>query len=166
MLVRIWRDWNTQVFLIGMEISTTALENCKAVKVKSLSNVQLFATPCTVAYQAPPSMGFSRQEYWSGLPFPSPEDLPDRGSEPRFPTLQAAALLSELPWNLLLKLNIHKNLSPSNSTPIYVPKRNECTISTNNLCNKVQGNFIQNSQTLKTTKKKEINRINYTLFIT
>ena len=41
------------------------------VKVKSLSRVQLFATPWIVAYQAPPSMGFSRQEYWSGLPFPS-----------------------------------------------------------------------------------------------
>ena len=42
------------------------------VKVKSLSHVQLFATPWTVAYRAPPSMGFSRQRYWSGLPFPSP----------------------------------------------------------------------------------------------
>ena len=57
------------------------------VKVKSLSRVQLFATPWTVAYQAPPSMGFSRQECWSGLPFPSPEDLPDPGIEPRSPTL-------------------------------------------------------------------------------
>ena len=49
------------------------------VKVKSLSRVQLFATPWTVAHQAPPSMGFSNQEYWSGLPFPSPGDLPDPG---------------------------------------------------------------------------------------
>ena len=46
-------------------------------KVKSLSPVQLFATPWTVPYQGPPSMGFSRQEYWSGLPFPPPKDLPD-----------------------------------------------------------------------------------------
>ena len=46
------------------------------VMVKSLSSVCLFATPWTVAYQAPPSMGFSRQENWSGLPFPSPGDLP------------------------------------------------------------------------------------------
>ena len=45
-------------------------------KVKSLSHVCLFATPWTVAHQAPPSMGFSREEYWSGLPFPSPGDLP------------------------------------------------------------------------------------------
>ena len=51
-------------------------------EVKSLSRVQLFATPWTVAYQASPSMGFSRQEYWSGLLFPSPGDLPDPGIEP------------------------------------------------------------------------------------
>ena len=49
------------------------------VKVKSLSRIRLFATPWTVAYQAPPSMGSSRPEYWSGLPFPSPGDLPDPG---------------------------------------------------------------------------------------
>ena len=53
------------------------------VKVKSLSHVWLFATPLTVAYQDPPPMGFSRQEYWSGLPFPSPGDLPDPGIKPR-----------------------------------------------------------------------------------
>ena len=44
-------------------------------------------TPWTVAYQAPPSVGFSRKEYWSGLPFPSPGDLPNPGIEPRFPAL-------------------------------------------------------------------------------
>ena len=53
------------------------------VIVKSLSRVRLFATPWTVANQAFPSMGFSRQEYWSGLPFPSPGDLPDPRIEPR-----------------------------------------------------------------------------------
>ena len=57
------------------------------VKVKSLSCVRLFATPWTVAYQASLSMGFSRQEYWSELPFPSPGDLPDPGTEPRSPAL-------------------------------------------------------------------------------
>ena len=67
------------------------------VKMKSLSRVRLFATRWTVAYQAPPSMGFSRQEYWSGLPFPSPGDLPDPGIEPGSPTLQADALSSEPP---------------------------------------------------------------------
>ena len=67
------------------------------MKVKSLSRTQLFATPWTIAQQAPPSMGFSRQEYWSGVPFPSPEDLPDPGIKPRSPTLQADALTSEPP---------------------------------------------------------------------
>ena len=62
-----------------------------------LSCVRLFATPWTVAHQAPPSMGFSRQEYWSGLPFPSAGDLPDPGIEPRSPALEADALTSEPP---------------------------------------------------------------------
>ena len=65
------------------------------MKVKSLSRVQLFATLWTVAHQATLSMGFSRQEYWSGLPFPSPGDLPDPGIKPRSPALQADALTSE-----------------------------------------------------------------------
>ena len=64
------------------------------VKVKSLSRVLLFATPWTVAYQAPLSMGFSRQECWSGLPFPSPGDLPDPAIEPRSPALRADTLPS------------------------------------------------------------------------
>ena len=57
------------------------------MKVKSPSCVQLFATPWTVAYQASQTMGFSRQEYWNGLPFPSPGDLPDPGIEPQSPAL-------------------------------------------------------------------------------
>ena len=65
--------------------------------MKSLSHVQLFATPWTVAYQAPPSMGFSRQECWSGLPFPSPGDLPDPGIEPGSPALQVDSLSAEVP---------------------------------------------------------------------
>ena len=55
--------------------------------MKSLSPVRLFVTPWAIAYQAPPSMGFSRQEYWSGLPFPSPGDLPNPGTEPGSPAL-------------------------------------------------------------------------------
>ena len=64
------------------------LSRCmKRSEVKSLSRVQLFATPWTVVHQAPWSMGFSRREYWSGLPFPSLGDLPNPGIEPRSPTL-------------------------------------------------------------------------------
>ena len=63
------------------------------VKVKLLSCVRLFAAPG--AHQAPPSVGFSRQEYWSGLPFPPPGDLPNPGIEPRSPPLQADTLPSE-----------------------------------------------------------------------
>ena len=62
-----------------------------------LSHVRLFATPWTAAYQASSFMGFSRQEYWSGLPFPSPGDLPDPGIDPGSPTLEADALTSEPP---------------------------------------------------------------------
>ena len=78
-------------------MNQTKAENIKKmkVKVKSLSHVQLFATPWTVAHQAPPSKGFSRQEYWSGSPFPSPGDLPDPGIEPKSPTLQADSLSAE-----------------------------------------------------------------------
>ena len=87
------------------------------VKVKSLSHVWLFATPWTVAYQAPPSMGFSRQECLSGLPFPSPGDLPNPGIEPRSPALQADALPSEPPgkpcfkkWRALINHNTHRRI--------------------------------------------------------
>ena len=69
----------------------------KSSQMKSLSRVRLFATPWTIGYQAPPSMGLSRQEHWSGLPFPSPGDLPDPGIEPGSPALQADALTSEPP---------------------------------------------------------------------
>ena len=82
-------------FMIYLSDDNQVLLNL--VVVKSLSCVRLFVTPWTVAYQAPQSMGFSRQEYWSGLPFPSPGDLPNPGIEPRSPALQADALLSEPP---------------------------------------------------------------------
>ena len=67
---------------------------------KSLSHVRLFGNPWTVAHQAPLSMEFSRKEYWSGLPFPFPGNLPDPGIEPRRSVLQADSLLSELPGKL------------------------------------------------------------------
>ena len=75
----------TQEKILHMDVTRWSI-------VKSLSHVRLFVTPWTVAHQVPWSMGFSRHEYWSGLPFPSPGDLPDPGIEPRSPTLQADAL--------------------------------------------------------------------------
>ena len=73
------------------------ISTLKWSKVKSLSRVRLFATPWTVAHHTPPSMGFSRQESWSGLPFPSPGGLPHPGIQPRSPALQADALTSAPP---------------------------------------------------------------------
>ena len=74
-----------------------------------LSRVQLFATPWTVALQAPLSMEFSRQKYWSGLPFPSPENLPDPGIEPTSPALTAGFFTTEpagKPKNMRTAVNI------------------------------------------------------------
>ena len=83
----------------------------------SLSHVQLLATPWTVAYQAPLSMGFSRQEYWSGLPCPPPGDLPDPGIEPRSPALQADSLLFEPPGkpyaHKFVKAQVHQRFTSS-----------------------------------------------------
>ena len=90
----------------------------KRKKVKSLSHVLLFVTPWAVAYQAPPLVEFSRQEYWSGLSFPSPGDLPNPGIEPRSPTLQADALPSELPMAAPFIEKI--TLSPLYSSVTYV----------------------------------------------
>ena len=70
--------------------------------VKSLSRVQLCVTPWTISSQAPLAMGFPRQEYWSGLPFPPPGDLPHPGIKPRSAALQADSLSSEPPGKLLL----------------------------------------------------------------
>ena len=83
----------------GLSFRSSHRKVCCAEKPKgkSLSRVRLFATPWTEAYQAPLSMGFSRQEYQSGLPVPSPGDLPDPGIKAGSPTLQADALPSEPP---------------------------------------------------------------------
>ena len=82
-------------------------EDLSSVNIKlSPSRVQLFAIVWTVAYQAPPSMGFSRQECWSGLPFPSPGDLPDPGIEPGSLPLEADALTSEPPGKPQYKVSL------------------------------------------------------------
>ena len=90
--LRVGHDRATSISLFAF-MTTEDILSCqimlmgKKVKVKSLSRVRLFVTPWTVAYRAPPPMGFSGQRYWSGVPFPSPEDLPDPGMEPRSPSL-------------------------------------------------------------------------------
>ena len=73
------------------------ISSVRVVVIQLLSHVQLFETPWMVAHQAPLSMEFSRQEYWSGLPFPPPGDLPNPGIKPRSPALQADSLPSEPP---------------------------------------------------------------------
>ena len=73
-------------------------------QVKSLSPVRLFVTPWTIACQVPPFMGFSRQEYWSGFPFPSSGDLPKPGVKHGSPALQADSLPSEPPGKTLSSL--------------------------------------------------------------
>ena len=81
------------LFLFFGCISRSEIVGC----AQSLSHVHLSVTPWTVALQAPLPMGFPRQEYWSGLPFPSPEDLPNPRTEPRSAALQADSLPFELP---------------------------------------------------------------------
>ena len=77
--------WNINNLSYADDINFIA--ESKSSEVKSLSHVRLFATPWTVAHQAPLSVGFSREEYWSGLPFPSPGDLPNPGIELGSPAL-------------------------------------------------------------------------------
>ena len=88
-----------------------------------LSRVQLFATPWTIAHQAPASMGFPRPEYWSGLPFLSPGDLPDLVIEPRSPALQADSLPAEPPGKPN-KLRGRVHLSPSHIRMEFYNYRN------------------------------------------
>ena len=108
-LVKIWRNWNICTLLVSMlnsaattEKRMTALkkkENTIVLQAWMLSRfscVWVFATLWTIACQAPLSMGFSRQEYWSGLPFSPPGDLPDPGIECGSPASQADDLLTEL----------------------------------------------------------------------
>ena len=73
------------------------LGRCRKRKHESLSHVRLSATPWTVAHQAPQCMGFSRPEYWSGLSFPPPGNLPNPETKPVSPALQADSLPAEPP---------------------------------------------------------------------
>ena len=99
-----WKKHKLESSLLGemsiaseMHMTPPLWQKVKWSEVKSLSCVWLFATPWTVAYQAPPSMGFSRQECWSRLPFPSPEDFLDPGIKPLSPTLKGRLFTAEPP---------------------------------------------------------------------
>ena len=96
-----WTDEPGKATVHRVTKSWTWLKWLSTHEVKLFSRVQLFVIPWTIAYQAPLSLGFSRQEYWSGLPFPSPGDLPNRGIEPGSPVLQADALPSEPPARMI-----------------------------------------------------------------
>ena len=88
------------------------------LKRQLFSPVLLSATPQTVDHHAPLSKGFSRQEHWSGLPFPSPEDLPDPGIKPRSPMMQADSLGSEPLGPILhIAVGIYRSQSPIHSSP-------------------------------------------------
>ena len=93
--------WPLSLGAIGQAGRKNALGGSVWVSAQTLSHVRLFATLWTVARQAPPSMGFSRQEYWRGLPFPSPGDLPDPRLEPASlmsPTLAAGFFATGTTW--------------------------------------------------------------------
>ena len=87
-----YSTWGCRIKLTLSPLLFSCYSVDKRKKVKSLSCVRFFATPWTVAYEAPPSMKFSRQEYWSVLPFPSPGDLPKPGIKLGLPALQADTL--------------------------------------------------------------------------
>ena len=95
-----------------------ARNNKAHITFSIISCVRLFVTPWTVAYQAPLSMGFSRQECWSGLPFPSPGDLPNPGIELSSPALQADALPSEPPGKPRLQRKGEFPLGKSDQTSL------------------------------------------------
>ena len=93
---------NKCVYLERVRWYVCGLEFHITWKCSLLSRVWLFVTPWTVAHQAPLSREFSRQEYWRGLPCPTPGDLPNSGIEPGSTTLQAVPLLSEPPGKSML----------------------------------------------------------------
>ena len=102
---------HNQICTLPLFLQTIVRRSYSQVFIKGvcylLSHVQLFITSWTVAHQAPPSMGFPRQEYWSGYLFPSPGDLPDSTIEPTSPALQADSLPTESQrslgeWNRVL----------------------------------------------------------------
>ena len=106
--------------------------------VNSLSLVRLFVTPWSIIHQALLSMGFFRQEYWSGFPFPSPGDLPKPGIEPRSPALQADFLPSEPPGN---PMDREAGYNPQGRKELDVAKHTCCSPVSMGLCHLSQTIF-------------------------
>ena len=126
-LVLLWSVSYNNSFNIGVPQILSLLISLTAsffpgdlfVVVKSLSRVRLFATPWTVAYQAPPSLGFSRQEYWSELPFPSPGDLPDFSSVQLSSVTQSCLTLCDsMDWSIT-GFSVHHQLRKFAQTHVY-----------------------------------------------
>ena len=92
---------------------------CVCVCAQFLNCVWLFVTPWTVAHQAPLSMGFSRQEYWSGLPFPPPEDLPDPGIKPASLELAGRFFITELKGRPILLIQYVKKINNSTCNQFF-----------------------------------------------
>ena len=99
----LWLDTLTSKF----ESRSTHDYSCMGVRAMHTQSLSTLCTPWTVILQAPLSMGFFRQEYWCGLPFPSPRDLPDPGIKPGSPALQEESLPSEPPGNVQVNEEIH-----------------------------------------------------------
>ena len=93
-------------FLISFVLTIFFKNICLSYYVCVLSHVQLFVTPWILALQAPLSIGFSRKEYWSGLPFPLPGDLPDPGIEPMSSVSAGRFFTTSSTWEALIIIQI------------------------------------------------------------
>ena len=100
-----FRWWSGKVFLRREHLHWKWIYQFRVCALSCFTHVCLFETPWTVAHQAPPSMGFSRQEYWSGVPCPPPGDLPHPGMEPvslMSPALAGGFFTTSATWDVLL----------------------------------------------------------------
>ena len=109
-LHRVGHDWSDLAAAAAAEVARTVTNRRESNSVSHLVVSWLFRTPWTVALQDPLSMGVSRQEYWSGLPFPPPGNFPNPGIKPRSPALQVDSLPSEPPVEPRWKKEMHQSL--------------------------------------------------------
>ena len=102
-----WTECSSLPLEIFLALKSTLSHMCMCcvVVLSRFSHVQLFATPWNTALEAPPSIGFSRQEYWSGLPFPSPGHIPNPGTEPGSPALAGTNFTTNATWEVTATLH-------------------------------------------------------------